>query len=42
VGKALGIIKVTGDVEGDSHKGESEKSAHNVKFTVPIGINPDM
>ncbi len=41
-GKALNIIKVEGDVEGHSHKGESEKSAHNVKFTVPIGINPDM
>ena len=41
-GKALSIIKVEGDVEGHSHKGESEKSAHNVKFTVPIGINPDM
>jgi hypothetical protein len=41
-GKVLSIIKVEGDVEGHSRKGESEKSAHTVKFTVPIGINPDM
>jgi hypothetical protein len=41
-GKVLNIIKTEGDVEGHSRKGESEKSAHNVKFTVPIGINPDM
>jgi hypothetical protein len=40
--KVLSVLKVSGDVEGHSHKGESEKSAHNIKFTVPIGINPDM
>lgn len=40
--KVFTVVKVSGDVEGHSHKQKSEKSAHNVKFTVPIGINPDM
>jgi hypothetical protein len=40
--KVINIIKLKAEAKEHSQKGESEKSAHNVKFTVPIGINPDM
>ena len=37
----VSILKVKGGVEGHSEKIESEKSVHNVRFTIPISINPD-
>ncbi|HVO65352.1 MAG TPA: hypothetical protein VMT12_02625 [Syntrophales bacterium] len=41
-GKVLNIIKAEGDVDAHSRKGESERSTYTIKFTIPIGINPDM
>lgn len=36
----VSIFKAKGEVEGHSQKTTSEKSVHNVKFTIPISINP--